>query len=248
MAATHVSRLVVLEPPPLRGRALSLRGGWTTIGRDQVDICIDEPHISRRHAALFTGDGYAAVEDLGSRSGTTVNGRPVAGRESINPGDVLGFGRVRARFEVDAPTPTAPPPAASAAFAVGTQAAGSLSNVGRDQYNSYLQTVVHQRDSFLREIAASRTRARYLITVGLILFVGGMAVAIVGSVLTERKISSTTADSDPNSVFKTFDVAYIAAAVASFGIILTIVGIILHVVATSRQKRVYERYPVYPPR
>jgi FHA domain len=252
--AAQAARLIVLEPPELHGRAIALSDGWTTIGRDQVDVCLDDPYVSRRHAGLFTGDGYAVVEDFASRSGTTINDRRIDGRQTVSPGDIVGFGRVRARFEVgsaQAPTQTFPPspspPTASATFGVGTQTAGSLNNVGRDQYNSYLQTVVHERESFLREVAASRTRARYLITIGLIVFLGATAVGIVAAVLTERRISSANADTNPDAVFKTFDVAYIAAGVSAFGIILTIIGIILHVVATSRQRRVNERFPVHPP-
>jgi pSer/pThr/pTyr-binding forkhead associated (FHA) protein len=72
------------------------------IGRHHdSDFVIGDSTVSRRHAALHR-EGYAwIVEDLGSKNGTRVNGRPVDGRAVIAPGDELGFGAATARFAPD---------------------------------------------------------------------------------------------------------------------------------------------------
>jgi hypothetical protein len=81
------------EPSPLvLGLDLAATGRPLTIGRSSsCDISIGEPTVSRRHAQLRFRDGSWIVQDLGSRNGLTVNGRPV-GRCAVGPGDVLGLG------------------------------------------------------------------------------------------------------------------------------------------------------------
>jgi hypothetical protein len=60
------------------------------IGRDEgVDLVIDSPAVSRRHARLsFDGDGWE-IEDLGSRNGVVLNGFRVRGRAPLRAGDVV---------------------------------------------------------------------------------------------------------------------------------------------------------------
>lgn len=73
--------------------------GVTTLGRaDSCKIVIDDTSVSAHHALLrSTEDGWS-VEDLGSRNGTLVNGRPVASQSSIACGDSIQLGRVRLRL------------------------------------------------------------------------------------------------------------------------------------------------------
>lgn len=48
------------------------------LGRDAgCEIHIDDPMISRRHAAVSYGDGRWWISDLGSRNGTLLDGQPV---------------------------------------------------------------------------------------------------------------------------------------------------------------------------
>src|SRR3954447_8891363 len=69
--------------------------------RHDSDFVIGDVTVSRRHAAIHR-EGYAwIVEDLGSRNGTRVNGRPVAGRSVIAPGDELSFGAASVLFDPD---------------------------------------------------------------------------------------------------------------------------------------------------
>ena len=88
--------------------ALGLRIRWTgqdgqavereiddevTIGRGAgCDILIDDATISRSHARIRVVDGGLAIEDLGSRNGTLVNGERVASAD-LRPGDTFTLGR-----------------------------------------------------------------------------------------------------------------------------------------------------------
>src|SRR5262245_17061398 len=60
-------------------------------GRD-IDLPIDDESISRRHAQFRVEDGQPVVEDLQSRNGTFVNGRPIVGRVRLSLGDRIAFG------------------------------------------------------------------------------------------------------------------------------------------------------------
>ena len=55
-------------------------------------------------------------------------------------------------------------------YRVDEQYGQVINNVGRDQNNSYL---IQQRENFLREVAATKTKARWLIWTGFVSFVVG---------------------------------------------------------------------------
>ena len=80
------------------GQLFSIRQDVTTVGRGTgVDICLEEPSVSRLHAELVRRGSHVYVADLGlSANGTRVNGRPV-GRRVLLEGDVLSFGSARTR-------------------------------------------------------------------------------------------------------------------------------------------------------
>ena len=53
-------------------------GGRYTIGRDpDCDVYLDDPRVSREHAALRVVDGTWVLEDLSSRNGTWLDGERV---------------------------------------------------------------------------------------------------------------------------------------------------------------------------
>lgn len=80
-----------------RGGALvdqkTLHGsGKVTIGRNRsCDICVDHSKVSRMHAAIELKAGQLTIVDLGSSSGTSVNGRSVS-RAALKMGDVVAIG------------------------------------------------------------------------------------------------------------------------------------------------------------
>ncbi|WP_156045568.1 FHA domain-containing protein [Herbidospora cretacea] len=103
-------RLVVIYPSQLAGKVLRVGPGRRSLGRGRAaDLRLDDPHLSSIHAALSRTGGQTSVEDLGSRNGTLVNGEPVRRPRVLHDGDVLQFGRVRARYEVSGSTGMMPP-------------------------------------------------------------------------------------------------------------------------------------------
>jgi hypothetical protein len=74
-------------------------GDSVEIGRDPAcSFVIDDARVSRNHARLrWTGKGWT-LEDLGSKNGTTVNGRLPNGAE-LQEGDWISLGGLSGRFE-----------------------------------------------------------------------------------------------------------------------------------------------------
>ena len=56
---------------------------------DQAQVFLPLSLVSRRHARIFEEGGAFHVEDLGSRHGTYLNGRPVAWRIRLADGDQI---------------------------------------------------------------------------------------------------------------------------------------------------------------
>ena len=105
----QLSRLVVIAPEWLAGQVIRVRSTRMTVGRGQTDVYLDDPQVSRIHAALIARDEQLSVEDLGSGSGTTVNGMRLHARQPLQIGDVVGFGPVVAVVDSDAGNPSASP-------------------------------------------------------------------------------------------------------------------------------------------
>lgn len=74
---------------------------YTTVGRHADNtIAIDDSFVSGSHAELIFDGGGWWLQDLGSTNGTLLNSQPVRGRVRISNGDIIQFGRVRARAHV----------------------------------------------------------------------------------------------------------------------------------------------------
>jgi hypothetical protein len=78
-------------------------------------IILEDPHISRTHAQLRWRDGRFVLFDLGSTSGTKVNGRPVK-QHLLIPGDVIVIGSTRMVYGEDPGGPPDSTPAYRAPF------------------------------------------------------------------------------------------------------------------------------------
>jgi hypothetical protein len=128
---------------------------------------------------------------------------------------------------------------------MNNQSAEMINNIARDQFN-----YVQRRDSLLRDIAASRTKGRWLILVGAVTTLAGFAM-FAASLL--RSMSQIAAHKIPVNPFGS-DVAGLPSgllgwAIALVGVILLIVGIVLHVVTTARRRQVDRDMPSFvPPR
>jgi hypothetical protein len=128
-------------------------------------------------------------------------------------------------------------------FDVGRQVGGSISNVGRDQY---IQHVIASRESFAREIASTKTKARYLMWIGFSLFIAGSAVGLYGWHRYSDSLTSTGSDSATtlDSYWRTYaSYVDVAAVLSLVGIVLLVVGTVLHIVAASRRKRLLSSDP-----
>jgi hypothetical protein len=84
------------------GHAYPLLGALTIVGRgSDVDVVIDDPGVSRRHAEIrVTTDGprlVAHLRDLGSTNGTFIDGNRVTGAV-LHDGNRITMGRTRLTF------------------------------------------------------------------------------------------------------------------------------------------------------
>jgi len=100
---------------PVAGHEIEL-AARLLVGRGPLaELSLDEPSVSRRHAAVFqSGEGYM-VEDLGSGNGTRLNGQRLRQPALLRDGDEVKFGSVAAVFH-DAMTAAVTRTAARLAF------------------------------------------------------------------------------------------------------------------------------------
>jgi pSer/pThr/pTyr-binding forkhead associated (FHA) protein len=103
---------------PLAGRQVEVTS-VLVLGRQAVDLVIEDPLVSRRHASVRPAGDALEVEDHGSLNGTWVNGARVSGTARLVPGDQVRLGDTT--FEVEGaaaraapteagPAPVPPPP------------------------------------------------------------------------------------------------------------------------------------------
>ena len=78
--------------PPGKARLL--------IGRADADIRLDQPLVSREHAELLWRGDRHVLRDLGSESGTFVNGESISERD-LRPGDVVQVGPFKLTYDGD---------------------------------------------------------------------------------------------------------------------------------------------------
>jgi phosphoserine phosphatase RsbU/P len=98
--AEEHSQLVV-DAGEQAGLVVPLEGpGPLTIGRgEDCDLQIMDAHMSRRHSTFARHNEGWAVRDLGSRNGTSVNGRRIDGVCALRAGDSVQVGSTVFRFE-----------------------------------------------------------------------------------------------------------------------------------------------------
>ena len=77
--------------PPGRDRLRSLEHG-ATLGRGDVEIRLEDPFASTRHARIERQGGVLVVEDLGSTNGTLLNEEPLSGPQPLHHGDRIRIG------------------------------------------------------------------------------------------------------------------------------------------------------------
>lgn len=74
-------------------RSVALSSTPVYVGRGpNNDVVLTDATVSTRHAALWVDSAGVRIEDLKSRNGTTINGRPLAGIVGLKSGDRVCFG------------------------------------------------------------------------------------------------------------------------------------------------------------
>lgn len=80
-------------------REYPLPPGPSLIGRGpECPVRLPSSQVSRVHAELTVGEGRAILEDRGSKNGTWINGRRIAGPAALADGDEVLFGAYRLIF------------------------------------------------------------------------------------------------------------------------------------------------------
>ena len=86
------------------GGSATLREGEHILGRDpDAEVLLDSPSVSRCHARIRVADGHATFEDLGSKNGSSVGGRPTQGRVPLADRDVITTGIIELTFRIIRP-------------------------------------------------------------------------------------------------------------------------------------------------
>jgi DNA-binding winged helix-turn-helix (wHTH) protein len=84
-----------------RRREWPLAEGSNVVGRDRdCAVCIDSGTVSRRHAKIVVTNGQGTIEDLGSKNGTSVDGRKVKKPVALEEGAQVRVGSVTMTYRV----------------------------------------------------------------------------------------------------------------------------------------------------
>jgi hypothetical protein len=103
--AAHAGRWVLR----LGGRTFRLGEPVVRLGRAlSNDVILEDRRVSRRHAQLRWRAGNYQLSDMGSRGGTTVNGRPVRQGEEfpLTGGEVISLAGVSLTVQKESEQPT----------------------------------------------------------------------------------------------------------------------------------------------
>lgn len=91
--------VVVGEPRLMVERAPGHQAGMSydltdsvTLGRGDVEIQLEDPFASSRHARIWKQGHVLVIEDLGSTNGTYLNDEPLNGPQPLRPGDRIRIG------------------------------------------------------------------------------------------------------------------------------------------------------------
>jgi phosphoserine phosphatase RsbU/P len=101
------------------GQLFPLEGASVILGRHPgCDIVLESASVSRQHARILNVDGDFYLEDLHSRNGTLLNGRPIAQRQLLHENDEVGVCDLAFVFHLGPPELNLTPPPARRGDAV----------------------------------------------------------------------------------------------------------------------------------
>ena len=85
-------RLLVERAPGHESGVAYDLGQGATLGRGDVEIHLDDPFASSRHARISREGHVVVIEDLGSTNGTYLNEEPLSGPQPLHHGDRIRIG------------------------------------------------------------------------------------------------------------------------------------------------------------
>jgi pSer/pThr/pTyr-binding forkhead associated (FHA) protein len=263
------SGLFLEQARPPSSRHWPLDGDVLAIGRDPSStICINDTSISRHHADLIRRGPSWFIVDARSTNGTFVNDQPVS-ESIVQASDRVRVGRVE--FLVRGPahgpgsgraqtvTSEAVWPPVGGNPAKQAEPAGAGMNVrdinGEVIYAAdNMQVYLERRQSFLREVAATKTKARWLAWTGLVIFLTGFGLFAYADLDFLKQISNSFQTNQEPSTLSPFGrnvggvpIGLIGWAMGAVGAVLLIVGIVLHIVAAARRRRADRDFPMPAP-
>ena len=84
---------LTMRKGPKPGRQFTFTQATIALGRrDDNDVVIDDPQVSRRHASLSWEEGTFVLRDLGSANGTFLNATRITEPRALREGDAIGLG------------------------------------------------------------------------------------------------------------------------------------------------------------
>lgn len=89
-----IPRLIERTGPNV-GRVHPLGDGAHVVGRERgVEVALEGPDVSRKHAEIHVAPGSVRIEDLRSKNGVSVDGQPVHGSIEVEHGARIEIGGV----------------------------------------------------------------------------------------------------------------------------------------------------------
>jgi predicted component of type VI protein secretion system len=84
--------LVERAPGHAAGMQYPISDSGVTLGRGDVEIHLDDPFASSRHARISRDGHVVVIEDLGSTNGTYLNDELLTGPQPLHDGDRIRIG------------------------------------------------------------------------------------------------------------------------------------------------------------
>lgn len=141
------------------------------IGReDDVDIVIDNPSVSRKHARVRKEGAGWVVEDLGSSNGTFLHGEKISGSQPVKEGDEIGFGKFSVVFGKAVGDMVEQVAAKPAAKPVAVDAAGGTMQIKSHEVKELLKESERKRRAHLQWESGGRKGTHYLTEAPAVLF------------------------------------------------------------------------------
>jgi serine protease Do len=92
---------LVIQQGPGAGQRFAITSDML-LGREEADINLDDPEVSRRHAMIRRVNGSLEISDLRSANGTRINGSPIDGPRPVTDGDTIEIGKTTLSVELSA--------------------------------------------------------------------------------------------------------------------------------------------------